>query len=59
MAHRPRTILSLPFLTIFLAADAKRLGGFGLVYQLLPAFESGSNPAAGGLYQHLPPGEGD
>ena len=48
-------ILGLPFLTGFLAADAKPLGGFGLVYQSLPGCRSGSNPATGDLYQLLPP----
>ena len=55
MAHRPRTILGLPLLTIFLAADAKTLGGFGLVYRLLPACRSESEPAMRRLYQLLPP----
>ena len=48
-------ILGLPLLTGFFAGVAYPLGGFGLVYQSLPSFESGSNPVAGGLYQLLPP----
>ena len=31
MAHRPRTILGLPFLTIFFAGVANVIGAFGLV----------------------------
>ena len=47
--------LGLPTLTISHAADAKMDGDFGLVYQSLPRCRSGSNPAAGHLYQALPP----
>ena len=46
----------LPTLTISYASDAKTIGGFGLVYQLLPGLRSGSDPAAGHLYQAPPPG---
>ena len=47
--------LGLPSLTVFLASDAKTIGGFGLVYQLLPTLRSGSEPATRHLYQSLPP----
>ena len=47
--------MSLPFVTKILARGAKPHGDFGLVYQRLPTDRSGSNPAAGGLYQPLPP----
>ena len=53
---RPRWDLSLPTLTIFLARPAKRHGGFGLVYHLLPGPGSGFGPAEYMLYQSLPPG---
>ena len=59
MAHRPRTDLVLPIVTIFFAGLAYPLGGFGLVYQTLPLCRSGSTPTVHHLYQTLPPGEGD
>ena len=49
------TRLGLPLLIIFLAADAKTLGAFGLVYQSLPRCRSEFEPATSHLYQHLPP----
>ena len=52
--HR-RTILGLPFLTGFFAGVAYPLGGFGLVYQLLPASGSGFDLLVCHLYQLLPP----
>ena len=54
-----RTDLVLPNVTIFFAGVAKLIGDFGLVYHSLPGLHSGSNPATGHLYQHLPAGEGD
>ena len=46
----------LPNSTGICARDAKVDGDLGLVYQHLPSFESGSEPAAGLLYQAPPPG---
>ena len=45
----------LPNLTGFLASPARSIGVLGLVYQGLPTSGSGSEPAAGHLYQALPP----
>ena len=55
MTVHGRTDLGLPFLTGFFAGLAQTIGDFGLVYQSLPCLHSGSNPAAGLLYQSLPP----
>ena len=55
MSVHGRAILGLPFLTGFFAGVAYPLGGFGLVYQSLPSFESELRPATGDLYQPLPP----
>ena len=57
--HADRILRRLPNITGSHARGADRIGDSGLVYQRLPTCRSGSNPAAGGLYQAPPPGNED
>ena len=55
MHHVTGRFRRLPTLTGSCARGAKPIGGFGMVYQLLPTCRSGSTPTVHHLYQRLPP----